>query len=241
MRTASHANRKIKWLWILPALEFFSFKIMSPFSFLYQFGGLLPLQAAVTLPYAESAAITEILLQYGADPNCEEEAEEIKTCSCKSLSSSAASIYRPTSASGRETASSVSTREEGRRGEVPDKRGEAPDRRGEVPDRRGEVPDRRGEAPDRRGEVPDRRGEVPDRRGEVPDRKKGGRDMEKEDGKIESLDGRSFSTDGEGVLLIAGDNWGSSGFSPLHLVCAMSGPDTKLVSCCIWKCFTIVH
>ena len=178
---------------------------MSPFSFLYQFGGLLPLQAAVTLPHAESAAITEILLQYGADPNCEE-AEEIETCSCKSLSSSAASIYGTTSASGRETASSVSTREEGRR-----------------------------------GEVPDRRGEVPDRRGEVPDRRKGGRDMEEEDGKIESLDRRSFSTDGEGVLLIAGDNWGSSGFSPLHLVCAMSGPDTKLVSCCIRKCFTIAH
>ena len=200
---------------------------MSPFSFLYQFGGLLPLQAAVTLPHAESAAITEILLQCGANPNCEEEAEEIETCSCESLSSSAASICGPTSASGRETASSVSTREEGRRGEVPD--------------RRGEIPDRRGEVPDRRGEVPDSRGEVPDRRGEVPDRRKGGRDMEKEDGKIESLDRRSFSTDGEGVLLIAGDNWGSSGFSPLHLVCAMSGPDTKLVSCCIWKCFTIVH
>ena len=163
---------------------------MSPFSFLYQFGGLLALQAAVTLPHAESAAITEILLQCGANPNCEEEAEEIKTCSCKSLSSSAASIYGPTSASGRETASSVSTREEGRRGEV-------------------------------------------------PDRRNGGKDMD--DGKIENLDRRSFSTDGEGVLFLAGDNWGSSGFSPLHLVCAMSGPDTKLVSCCIWKCFTIVH
>ena len=165
---------------------------MSPFSFLYQFGGLLPLQAAVTLPHAESAAITAILLQCGANPNCEEEAEEIETCSCESLSSSAASICGPTSANGRETASSVSTREE-------------------------------------------------ERRGEVPDRRKGGRDMEKEDGKIKSLDRRSFSTDGEGVLFLAGDNWGSSGFSPLHLVCAMSEPDTKLVSCCIWKCFTIAH
>jgi len=152
----------------------------------------LPLQAAVTLPHAESAAITEILLQCGANPNCEEEAEEIETCSCESLSFSGVSICRPTSASGRETASSMSTREEGRRGKVSDSR-------------------------------------------------KGGRDLEKEDGKIKSLDRRSFSTDGEGVLFLAGDNWGSSGFSPLHLVCAMSEPDTKLVSCCIWKCFTIAH
>ena len=155
-----------------------------------QFGGLLPLQAAVTLPHAESAVITEILLQYGANPNCEEEdPEEIETYSCESLSSSVVSIGRPTSASERETASSTSKKEGGGRGEV-------------------------------------------------SDRRKGGRDLEKEDGKVESLERRSFSADGEGVSLVAGDNWGSSGFSPLHLVCAMSGPDTNLVSCCIRRHFT---
>ena len=155
-----------------------------------QFGGLLPLQAAVTLPHAESAVITKILLQYGANPNCEEEEEEeIETYSCESLSSSVVNIGRPTSTGKRDTASGVPKREGGGRGEV-------------------------------------------------PDRRKGERDLEKEDGKIKSLNRTSFSTDGEGVSLVAGDNWGSPGFSPLHLVCAMSGPDTNLVSCCIRRCFT---
>ena len=150
----------------------------------------MPLQAAVTLPGICSAAIADVLLQYGADPNCEEDVEELcscgsgSTCGRESLSSFVVSVRGLTN--GRATAGSGSECSRG--------------------------------GGERRGEV---------LLNGVCTREDGrGLEEEKQEGR------RSDSSSGDNgdVVPVAGGNWGSSGFTPLHLVCAMRGADTKLVS-----------
>lgn len=59
----------------------------------------------------------------------------------------------------------------------------------------------------------------------------GGLEEEREEEHGVAEEGRDPGRDCDGdVVPVAGDNWGSPGFTPLHLVCAMSSADTKLVS-----------